>query len=282
MKRSNSATVRHRKREESCKAIHIGIRYCLTEYVSLPHGWTKALDQLPDDVQADSRGAGAGCLFCSAFAAFSPPRCSRRTGSRLARAWAWRKCAWRFRTSSPRRNDPQNAALLKTFNDTLWNDLDVSGVVELVSKSFYPLQVPGQPPEVNFLAWNAPPPNAAHAGVWKPGRRGRKAHGSRLAVRREEHPVAAGSGQAVFRYVQRCGGAGDGAQVRRRDHLPAGRRHSRALPRRRFISSATGPGTRKSGRWTTTARTSTRSRIWARFRCRRGFRPTGRASPSAH
>jgi hypothetical protein len=34
-------------------------------------------------------------------------------------------------------------------------------VVELVSKSFYPLQVPGQPPEVNFLAWNVPPPNAA-------------------------------------------------------------------------------------------------------------------------
>ena len=61
----------------------------------------------------------------------------------------------------PSSNDPQNAALLKTFDDTLWNDLDVSGVVELVSKSFYPLQVPGQPPEVNFLAWNAPPPNAA-------------------------------------------------------------------------------------------------------------------------
>jgi TolB protein len=57
--------------------------------------------------------------------------------------------------------DPQNTALLKTFNDTLWNDLDVSGVVELVSKSFYPLQVPGQPPEVNLPAWNAPPPNAA-------------------------------------------------------------------------------------------------------------------------
>jgi TolB protein len=61
----------------------------------------------------------------------------------------------------PATNDPQNAALLKTFNDTLWNDLDVSGVVELVSKSFYPLQTPGQPPEVNFLAWNVPPPNAA-------------------------------------------------------------------------------------------------------------------------
>src|SRR6202049_2992366 len=61
----------------------------------------------------------------------------------------------------PSTSDPQNAALLKTFNDTLWNDLDVSGVVELVSKSFYPLQVPGQPPEVNNLAWSAPPPNAA-------------------------------------------------------------------------------------------------------------------------
>src|SRR5579872_5903772 len=61
----------------------------------------------------------------------------------------------------PSTGDPQNTALLKTFNDTLWNDLDVSGVVELVSKSFYPLQVPGQPTEVNFLAWNAPPPNAA-------------------------------------------------------------------------------------------------------------------------
>nr|UXE45678.1 Tol-Pal system protein TolB [uncultured bacterium] len=63
-----------------------------------------------------------------------------------------------FKPSTP---DPQNTALLKTFNDTLWNDLDVSGVVELASKSFYPLQIPGQPAEVNFLAWNVPPPNAA-------------------------------------------------------------------------------------------------------------------------
>lgn len=61
----------------------------------------------------------------------------------------------------PSSDNPQNTALLKAFNDTLWNDLDVSGIVELVSKSFYPLQVPSQPTEVNFLAWNAPPPNAA-------------------------------------------------------------------------------------------------------------------------
>jgi TolB protein len=61
----------------------------------------------------------------------------------------------------PSNSDPQNDALLKAFNDTLWNDLDNSGVVELVSKSFYPLQVPGQPPEVTFGVWNSPPPNAA-------------------------------------------------------------------------------------------------------------------------
>jgi TolB protein len=58
-------------------------------------------------------------------------------------------------------NDPESAVLLKTFNDTFWNDLDNSGVLELVSKSFYPLQTPGQPPEVNMPSWSAPPPNAA-------------------------------------------------------------------------------------------------------------------------
>jgi len=61
----------------------------------------------------------------------------------------------------PSTNDAQNTALLKTFNDTFWNDLDNSGVVELVSKSFYPLQIPGQPAEVTFGLWNSPPPNAA-------------------------------------------------------------------------------------------------------------------------
>jgi len=61
----------------------------------------------------------------------------------------------------PSNTDPQNTALLKTFNDTFWGDLDNSGVLELVSKSFYPLQTPGQPAEVTFGIWNSPPPNAA-------------------------------------------------------------------------------------------------------------------------
>jgi TolB protein len=57
--------------------------------------------------------------------------------------------------------DPKNADLLKAFNDTLWNDLDNAGIFDMVSKSFYPLQVPGNPSEVRFEAWNGPPPNAS-------------------------------------------------------------------------------------------------------------------------
>jgi len=57
--------------------------------------------------------------------------------------------------------DTKNAELLKTFNDTLWNDLDNAGIFELVSKSFYPVQAPGQPSDVKFGDWNAPPPDAS-------------------------------------------------------------------------------------------------------------------------
>ncbi|MGA2459784.1 MAG: translocation protein TolB, partial [Terriglobales bacterium] len=61
----------------------------------------------------------------------------------------------------PSTADAQNANLLKTFNDVLWNDLDNAGIFDLVSKSFYPLQEPGQPSEINFSAWNSPPPNTS-------------------------------------------------------------------------------------------------------------------------
>ena len=57
--------------------------------------------------------------------------------------------------------DPKTAELLKSFNDTLWKDLDNAGIFDMVSKSFYPLDVPGNPAEVRFEAWNGPPPNAS-------------------------------------------------------------------------------------------------------------------------
>src|SRR5438874_8419139 len=57
--------------------------------------------------------------------------------------------------------DPRNPELLKTFNDTLWNDLDNAGIFEMVSKSFYPLGQVGAPADVKFDSWSAPPPNAS-------------------------------------------------------------------------------------------------------------------------
>ena len=63
-----------------------------------------------------------------------------------------------FKASS---QQPQNTELLKTFNDTLWNDLDNAGIFDMVSKSFYPLGQVGAPADVKFDGWTAPPPNAA-------------------------------------------------------------------------------------------------------------------------
>jgi TolB protein len=53
------------------------------------------------------------------------------------------------------------ADLTKVFNDTLWNDLDNAGIFDMVSKSFYPLQQPGSPSEMQLQAWGNPPPSAA-------------------------------------------------------------------------------------------------------------------------
>jgi TolB protein len=63
-----------------------------------------------------------------------------------------------FKASS---QDPKNADLLKTFNDTLWNDLDNAGIFDMVSKSFLPTTAPGTPAEVKFDTFSAPPVNAS-------------------------------------------------------------------------------------------------------------------------
>ena len=56
--------------------------------------------------------------------------------------------------------DAQTASLNKVFNDTLWNDLDSSGILELVSKSFYPLQIPGTPQDLKADSWANDPTKA--------------------------------------------------------------------------------------------------------------------------
>ena len=54
--------------------------------------------------------------------------------------------------------ETQNLAM--TFNVTLQNDLANAGIFEMVSRSFWPLSIPGAPQEVVLSEWGSPPPNA--------------------------------------------------------------------------------------------------------------------------
>jgi TolB protein len=68
--------------------------------------------------------------------------------------------------------DAANADLLRTFNTTLFNDLSYAGIFDVVSKSFYPLTVPGSPQEIQLEAWGNPPPNAAMIAFGNLGKAG--------------------------------------------------------------------------------------------------------------
>ena len=50
--------------------------------------------------------------------------------------------------------------LPKTFHDVVWADLEFSGILDMVSPSFYPLQTPSQPSELNPQDWAAAPANS--------------------------------------------------------------------------------------------------------------------------
>lgn len=50
--------------------------------------------------------------------------------------------------------------LEKTFHDILWADLEYSGLLDLVSPSFYPTKIPSQPSELNAADWSGAPANA--------------------------------------------------------------------------------------------------------------------------
>jgi len=51
--------------------------------------------------------------------------------------------------------------LTQTFNLTYQNDLAQAGIFEMVSRSFWPLSIPGAPQEVVLNEWGSPPPNAS-------------------------------------------------------------------------------------------------------------------------
>ena len=99
-------------------------------------------------------------LVCWLVLAFLPVRAQEdwiKTGTGLG-VDKVRLAAADFKASTA---DEKNTALLKTFNDVLFNDLDNAGIFDLVSKSFYPLGAVGSAADVKFEAWSSPPPNAS-------------------------------------------------------------------------------------------------------------------------
>src|SRR5712691_1607437 len=75
-----------------------------------------------------------------------------RTGTRTG-ALAVRIAVPEFQPASP---DPKTVALTDLFNKVVWDDLDYSGVVTLVSRSFYPLGKVSSPADVKPDDWTVP------------------------------------------------------------------------------------------------------------------------------
>lgn len=94
--------------------------------------------------------------------------------------------------------------LEKTFHDVLWNDLEYSGIVELVSPSFYPAVVPTQPGQLKPTDWSAAPANAFMLAFGS-----LDAQGTSLAASGNLFDVRSAAGAAVLQKVYR-GGATDG------------------------------------------------------------------------
>lgn len=68
----------------------------------------------------------------------------------------------KFRVALPAfaAQSPEVETLAGVFNSVLQNDLDLSGIVEIVSPSFHPLKVPSRLEELDPAAWSASPTNA--------------------------------------------------------------------------------------------------------------------------
>jgi TolB protein len=64
----------------------------------------------------------------------------------------------------PATSDANAQRLTQVFNETLWNDLELSGNIELASRSFYPLGTFALPGDIRPADWRAPGVNASYIG----------------------------------------------------------------------------------------------------------------------
>ena len=54
-------------------------------------------------------------------------------------------------------SSPENAPLARTFDDTLFADLEYSGIFDMASKSLHPLTLPSRPADMKLEEWRDPP-----------------------------------------------------------------------------------------------------------------------------
>ena len=87
-----------------------------------------------------------------------------------------------------------SGALMRTFDETLWNDLEYSGILDLISRSFYPLRIPARPGDVKLEEWSNPPVNAHMLVLGNAYRLGERlmVEGWLVDPRNEQRPVVLG------------------------------------------------------------------------------------------
>ena len=90
------------------------------------------------------------CLLC---AASTPAQDWFKTGTGLGVSKA------RVAVADFASKDSTAQPLAVLFTDVVRSDLDFSGILELVSKSYNPLQTPATPAEVDYKGWSSAPPS---------------------------------------------------------------------------------------------------------------------------
>ena len=96
--------------------------------------------------------------YAALGAAFQEPQI--RTGTRTG-AQAVRVAVPEFQAAG---TDAKTVMLTETFNKVLWDDLEYSGVVTLVSRSFYPIGRFANPGDVKLEDWTTPAVDAQFIG----------------------------------------------------------------------------------------------------------------------
>lgn len=89
---------------------------------------------------------------------------------------------------------PSDSALTRLFDEVLWKDLENSGIVDLVSKSFYPLAVPARPAGIELAPWSAAPASAHMVVMGNAARAGEQfaLEGWLLDARNPQQPIVLG------------------------------------------------------------------------------------------